>query len=237
MRKIMNACFVWLEAGIDILFPPHCVVCGEQGEDWCSRCQSQVQVLEQPMCPRCGTPHVVGSVCRRCATIQHIDAVRSYAWYWGAIVSPILTLKYRPNKRIARQLGQCMAGVVRQAGWQPVAVLPVPLGQARFKQRGYNQAGLLAAALAGELSLEFEPQALVRRRETASQVGLDRRGRMENVRLAFRALSQYVCGRRILVVDDLLTSGATLSYCALSLKQAGAKAVYGITVARARRTV
>lgn len=130
-----------------------------------------------------------------------------------------------------------MADLVRQAGWRPDIVLAVPVGQARFKQRGYNQAGLLAAALASELSLEFDPQALVRRRETASQVGLDRRGRMDNVRLAFRAFSQHVYGCKILVVDDLLTSGATLSYCALSLYQAGARAVYGITVARACRTV
>jgi predicted amidophosphoribosyltransferase len=116
-------------------------------------------------------------------------------------------------------------------------ITAVPLGQARFRQRGYNQAGLLAAALASELGLDFASQALIRCRETASQVGLDRRGRMDNVRLAFGAIPKQVRGLEVLVVDDLVTSGATLSSCAFSLKQAGAQAVYGVTAARAYRIV
>jgi ComF family protein len=163
--------------------------------------------------------------------------VRSFAWYTGTVVSPILTLKYRPNQALARALALGMSEVVTKARWTLDRVTAVPLGPARFKQRGYNQAGLLAAALASELSLEFIPQALVRRRETASQVGLDRRGRMENVDHAFRALPNEVQGCNILVVDDLLTSGATLSTCASALKQAGAKTVFGVTAARAHRTV
>ena len=149
---------------------------------------------------------------------------------------PILALKYRPNRVIADRLGQCMAKVVIRSGWKLDLVVAVPLGQARLRQRGYNQAGLIASALACELSLNYDPQALVRRRDTASQVGLDRRGRMDNVRLAFRALPEYIHGQRVLVVDDLVTSGATISACATALHQAGAGAVYGVTVARACRT-
>lgn len=237
MSRMLNACFEYLEAGIDLLFPPRCVSCGERGEHWCRVCQEQVMVIGGQLCPRCGVPVGKAPICKYCQSLGSIDALRSYAWYRGSIIPPILALKYRPNNAIANRLGQLMAEVLHGSGWQLDLVLGVPLGQARFRQRGYNQAGLLAAALASELSLRCESQALIRRRETASQVGLDRRGRMDNVSLAFRALPEYAHGRKILVVDDLVTSGATLSACAEALIQAGAKAVYGVSVARACRTV
>ena len=237
MNTLLNACFSWFEAGIDLLFPPRCIVCGQPGEHWCKCCQSQVLKLYGPLCTRCGSPLRSRGPCMRCHSLGELKAVRSYAWYEGASVSPILALKYRPNQFIAHLLAQKMSQVVIKAGWHVDIVTAVPLGQARFKQRGYNQAGLLAAALASELSLDYAPQALVRRRDTASQVGLDRRGRMKNVQQAFRAFPKHVRGNIVLVVDDLLTSGATLSSCASTLMQAGAQAVYGVTAARARRTV
>ncbi len=112
-------------------------------------------------------------------------------------------------------------------------VVPVPLGVARKKERGYNQASLLAYPLALRFNLAYRPKALWRVRETKSQVSLNRQERQKNVSEAFKAGAKLVNEKTILVIDDVTTSGATLDACAVALLKAGAKKVYGLTLARA----
>jgi ComF family protein len=111
-------------------------------------------------------------------------------------------------------------------------VVPVPLHQARLRERGYNQAGLLAQALARRVECAYEAEALVRHRATAPQVELDASARRENVRDAFLCAGD-VSGRRVLVIDDVCTTGATLESCAAPLYAAGADCVWALTLARA----
>lgn len=113
-------------------------------------------------------------------------------------------------------------------------IVPVPLGQARLRDRGFNQATLLARPLGRRLALPVASAALLRRRETRSQVGLGYRQRTANVRGAFGAREETVAGERVLLVDDLCTTGSTLAACARALISARAAAVFGLTVARAR---
>lgn len=122
-------------------------------------------------------------------------------------------------------------------GWNRFALeadllVPVPISRTRQRQRGYNQAAMLARALAENVAIPFYPQALHRVRSTPSQVGLDRNARRENVRGAFVADPRWVRGKRVVVVDDVCTSGATLEACAAALYQAGAVSVWGFTLAR-----
>jgi ComF family protein len=121
----------------------------------------------------------------------------------------------------------------RGLNWQVDLLIPVPLGADRLRQRGYNQAGLISWPLSLALGIRHAPGALKRTRETASQVGLSRQERQENVRAAFAATPAWVRGRSVLLLDDVATTGATLSSCAEALFAAGARGVFALTVSRA----
>jgi ComF family protein len=118
-------------------------------------------------------------------------------------------------------------------GWNVDLIVPIPLGRERMKERGYNQADLLARPLALATGRPYSTQAVRRERETATQVGLGVKERRENVSGAFRGDRRLVSGRTVLVVDDVATTGATISACANALTAAGAIGVYGLTLARA----
>jgi ComF family protein len=115
---------------------------------------------------------------------------------------------------------------------QAELILPVPLGDVRERERGYNQVELIASAMARDLNLTVQAQSLVRVLETRSQVGLNPEERFENVQHAFTADPRYVLNRKILLLDDLVTSGATLLDCAKALLEAGASTVLCLTVGR-----
>jgi len=149
------------------------------------------------------------------------------------LVRAVLQLKYWPNRRLARVMGGWLAEICQREGWEPTLVVPVPLGKRRLHQRGYNQAGLVAAALAQRLNLPMREQALWRVRETRSQVGLDVPSRHANVQDAFRANPDLVRDQTVLLVDDLFTTGATLSACGQALILGGAREVLAVTVGRA----
>ncbi len=130
-------------------------------------------------------------------------------------------------------LAQHLIELLQKQNWQVDAVIPVPLSRQRLRQRGYNQAGLLAFPLAIAFRLAYMPDALRRVRDTASQVGLNERERIQNVRDAFTANLQRIQGKNILIIDDVATTGATIGSCASALLAAGARSVYAMTFARA----
>jgi ComF family protein len=134
---------------------------------------------------------------------------------------------------MASVMADWLRELYRQENWNMDLVVPVPLSRNRSRQRGYNQAGLIASALARLLDLPYYNNVLQRIRETKSQVGLNASDRKRNVRGAFQADKTIVYGKAILLVDDLFTTGATLSACAASLLENGATEVCGLTVCRA----
>jgi ComF family protein len=142
-------------------------------------------------------------------------------------------LKYRRDMGLGDALAEQVADFVRGLNWPIEVVIPIPLGRQRLKERGYNQVGLIARPMSLALNLKYAPGALARSRETRSQVGLNREQRRENVRGAFRALDAEVKGKTVLVVDDVATTGSTLSSGAEALLSSGARDVYALTVARA----
>lgn len=224
----------WLEAALDLLFPPQCVGCSSPGSVWCPSCGTRLQRLSGPMCGLCGRPVVEGDrICRTCAESPAGLISRSFAWYHAPLDAAILHLKYRPDRRLASLMGGWLAEVYRTAGWNADLITPVPLSAKRKRQRGYNQASLLGAALGRRTGLPLLDEVLVRRRETGTQVGLGPEERRENVSGAFEARREEVQEKAVIVVDDLYTTGATLGACASGLFEAGASRVYGLTVARA----
>jgi ComF family protein len=224
----------WLEAFLDVLFPPQCAGCGSLGAVWCQTCQSQVQRLAPPFCARCGLPLRSGSyVCRPCADRPAGLIARSYAWYQPPFESAVLRLKYRRDLRLADVLAGWLEDVYRREAWRADVVTAVPLSPARLAQRGYNQASLLGQALGKRVDIPFEDRLLRRTRETGSQVGLNADERKRNVAGAFAADSARGAGRVVLLVDDLFTTGSTLEACAQALTKVGAETVYGLTLGRA----
>ena len=126
-----------------------------------------------------------------------------------------------------------MVDFVRSLHWPIDLLIPVPLGKRRLKERGYNQVALVARPLAYQLGLRYEPGALVKARDTRSQVGLSISQRSENVQDAYQADSQVVKGKCVLIMDDVATTGSTISACTTALLSAGAQEVYVLTIARA----
>jgi ComF family protein len=148
-------------------------------------------------------------------------------------VRALLHLKYRANDHLAAVMGEWLASVVRREAWHPTLIVAVPLGGERRRRRGYNQAALIAAHLAASLDLPSSEAALTRIRETRSQVGLDGAARQQNVAGAFQADASILNQSVVCLVDDLCTTGATLMACGRACVEADARAVYGLTVARA----
>jgi competence protein ComFC len=225
-------------ASLDWLFPPNCGGCGGSGSRWCPDCHSSTQVLQSPMCSICGAPLDRSSEAGLCALCKSAPpactAIRSWAIYSGPIRNAIHRLKYDGDMALAERIARPLIDVLATVQWEMDAVVPVAISRSRQAQRGYNQAGLLARPLALSAGLPFQPKWLNKVRDTSTQVGLSAVERRANVSGAFSAQSE-AAGLRILVVDDVTTSGATLNECAAALLCAGAKEVYGLTLARAEK--
>ena len=152
----------------------------------------------------------------------------------GSVQKAVHRLKYQRDLALAETLAGVLLTLVRNEGWAVEVVVPVPLGRMRRRERGYNQAALLAFPLALGLGVPFRGKALARVRETASQVGLGAEARRRNVAGAFAvAQPRAVEGKTVLLVDDVMTTGATLDAAATALKSGGARWVFAVTVARA----
>jgi ComF family protein len=152
--------------------------------------------------------------------------------YQESLRKAILRLKFAGDLSLGELLARPMLDMLFRFGWQVDLVTPVPMGVARKLKRGYNQAALLALPLALGAGIAYRPQSLRKVRETPSQIGLGLTQRWENVAGAFQAREMIVSGKSVLVVDDVTTSGATMQACAQALSEAGARQVYGLTLAR-----
>lgn len=224
---------------IDLFFPPRCGGCGEWGLRWCENCLSQIIEIKEPICLSCGEPQDNGSsskICERCRrTPPQYEAIRSWAVYKKPLQTAVHRIKYQNDLGLGEYMSKFLSQVLSNTNWNVDLVTPVPLGKERFKERGYNQAMLLAQPLAWSMGLQHNSRALRRIRETDTQVNLSIAERRANVSGAFQAKREIVSGKSVLVIDDVTTTGSTLDACATALYSANAKLVYGLTLARAVR--
>lgn len=219
---------------LDLVFPPHCVVCGAMGSWLCVRCIQNIAVLEPPWCPHCGRSVSSAGLCRVCQNASsHLVGMRSVSAHVAPLREAVHALKYNGMRVLAEPLGEILADYWRLAVLPSSIVVPVPLHEARLRQRGYNQSFLLAQSFAARVSLPVDSRALVRRRNTRCQVELSSAERRVNVAGAFWCRSGALAGERVLLIDDVLTTGATLEACASALLDAGAKEVWALTLTRA----
>jgi len=216
------------------IFPARCVGCDRRAGAFCAACWATLPRLRPPLCPRCSRPERSGTRCRSCrGAAPALQAVRAACGYAGAVRIAVQRLKYSQERHIATPLATLLLECLASRPLAADGILAVPLDAGRGRERGYNQAALLAAPVAHTLALPVLSEVLGRTRPTRPQVGLGARERRANVRGAFACLDPAaVAGRRLLVVDDVMTTGATLEACAEALCAAGAAQVYGLVVAR-----
>lgn len=229
-----------LDPVLAVVFAPCCPACGQTlarptRGPLCEGCWAALPRHRTPLC-RCGVPLAAGPTCGRCRRgLTAFAAGASLGPYAGVLRTAIHELKYRGRRRVAARLAEELLGepAVRELLAAGVVLVPVPLHPRRRRERGFNQAEWLAAELARRAQLRMAPAVLVRRKETAPQTGLSASARRANVRGAFavRRRSQ-VDGCVVVLVDDVLTTGATALACARALRQAGAAQVRLLTAAR-----
>jgi ComF family protein len=208
---------------LGLLFPDRCAGCGQTGSLFCERCRAALRPYPAQAFPlRCPQqPSLLDNV-----VIGYI--------FEGVLRDAIHALKYERVRRMAEPLGELLGEQVRHKPLHADALVPVPLHPHRMAERGFNQSELLAVPLARASGIPLVGSGLARQRETAHQVGLDARARLENVREAFVWQQPVPPPARVVLIDDVLTTGATLIACAQALRRAGAREVWALVLARSQ---
>ncbi len=234
------------KSALDILFPPLCHVCRtfipNAGDlHLCASCLGQNRSIISPLCVQCGIPFLTeAGIDHRCAACltspPPFTAARAAVDFSGPVKEMIHNFKYEHKVQLRRPLGILTAQRLQDfaISCAPDILIPVPLHNRRLRQRSFNQAVLLAEVLAKYWQLPLCRTNLQRIRWTEPQISLDARERRANVRGAFAVASaELLNGKRVILVDDVYTTGSTVAECAKVLRKAGAAAVYVVTTARA----
>lgn len=230
----------------DLIFPPRCITCDvilkEHGPlPFCPHCTAGIHFIHSPLCPRCGIPFPITDgedhLCGECLMTRRPYAVaRAVGLYEETLLTAIHLFKYRGRIGIGKVLGNIMADFAGEIWDMNVfsVIMPVPLHRKRLRERGFNQAVILAREIAKRFSLPIDFLTLRREVFTEPQVGMGREDRSVNVRGAFAVRKpERTAGNRILLVDDVYTTGSTLTECARTLLKAGADSVAVLTLAKA----
>lgn len=243
LQSIFSASAAIASVLVDLVAPPACLACdtriGAQG-GLCPRCWGEMRFIERPFCEILGTPfpHDQGPGAVSLPALADpppFERLRSVVLYDERARALVSGLKFADRGDLARWMAQWMLVAGRELLADCQIVIPVPLHWRRLQERRYNQSAELARPLALGAGLACLPLALVRHRATQSQIGLSALARSRNVQGAFRVPTEsrpQIEGRRILLVDDVYTTGATVKACARALKRAGASDIDVLTFAR-----
>lgn len=230
---------------VNMFFPANikCIVCGDdlpavQQIEVCAKCQSRMHfIAENECCQCCGAP-VFGEAkyCFNCKdNPREFDLGRSVFVYEDNVEKLIAGLKFNNKPYLSRTLGRYLAELYKELNWQVDLVVPVPMTPARKKWRGYNQAELLAQEFCDTTGLTINTEALVKVKDTDEQKSLSLHDRQKNIKEAFKVADKYsIKGKNILIIDDVMTTGATANACASALKKAHANRVYVLTLAHGK---
>ena len=236
---------------VDWLYPPRCRACGgriygKDNECFCVSCREQIQIVSHPLCTVCGRPfQAAAGDDHQCGACLSRDPYFIWARAWACypreddsehpLRRVIQRFKYGRKVSLGKPLGRLMALGCREFldGCPVDRIIPVPLHPKRLRWRGFNQSLLLARQLGRFYQLPVDPFVLYRHKETPPQTRLTEEERRRNVRRAFSTKGKSsLNGENVLLVDDVYTSGATVNECSRALRQAGAKQVYVLTLAR-----
>ncbi len=233
------------ESFLDLCLPKICAGCeavGIPGDgSWCADCLERLPRIHSPMCPLCGRPFTDSPdshdhLCGECIqSAFHFDSARSAVFHSGTVRDRVHQFKFGARMEWVPPLVELLRIAYADSGFPvPDLIVPVPLHPHRLKQRGFNQSGLLAREFSRRTGLAVSFDTLERKNRTEPQTRLNRAERLKNVKGAFNvAPGADVKGRIVLLLDDVFTTGTTLSECAKTLKKKGASGVYALTITRA----
>lgn len=224
-----------------LLYPKRCVRCGKSGDYICDSCFAGIVFLEYQLCGVCQKGSIDGLTHPRCRTKYGIDGIISAISYKGIVKKLLYKFKYSPYLSDMRGiLGKLLyEGITQQEAFinfiskPSIYITPVPLHPTRERKRGYNQAELLSKELSSHLKIPVE-KVLIRKKQTKPQFDLKKEERTKNIVGAFELSKEFLGkmkGSRIILIDDIATTGSTLRECAKVLKKNGAEKVLGITLA------
>lgn len=217
---------------LDLALPVNCVVCAKEGQYICEGCEAELPLLQRPYCYLCANPDVP-QLCKWCfENSPRFDRARAPYHYDGPVQQMVLDLKYRGVRVAAPPMARLLAQYLERNPYPVDALIPVPLHPKRERQRGYSQSGLLCIELSKLTGIPVNDTSLIRARNTAPQVEMDSsEARRNNIARAFDCATD-VEGKRVMLVDDVITTGNTMSACAEELKVSGAASVWGLAFAR-----
>jgi ComF family protein len=233
--QLCNYVTMLLSSLYDLLFPPHCLGCQSLGSYLCPECTNRFHPLKQAICPVCHRGSYQGHTHPSCRGAKTLDGLISTFPYQGIIKTAIMKYKYKLVSQLTQTIHELM---ITHTDFDPLysqswIIIPVPLHSRRLRWRGFNQAELLAQPLASYTGWPYHPHLIKRTRFTAPQMSLSRTPRQKNIIGAFTAQnSPFAPHQPILLIDDVWTTGSTLSECAKVVKQAGTKKVWALTLAR-----
>jgi competence protein ComFC len=221
-------------AALNLLFPQRCLGCGEEGEILCRSCLNSALRIMPPICPKCGKPQSSGVLCPRCVNWKtDLDGIRSPFRFDGVIREAIHQFKYKNIRTLSAPLANLLKDYYFLNSIPTQALVPVPLHSKRLKERGYNQAELLAQELGKLLHFPVIIDCLVRDSYILPQAKTSSaEERHKNVKDAFSCRSSKLTGIQVLLIDDVSTSGSTLDACAAALKSSGVVSTWGLVIAR-----
>ena len=221
---------------LDFIFPSHCYLCSQYLSSpekfYCNNCIQNLPALAKPFCPICKIYITELPAIHFCQT--NLEWVYSLWSYHKPVEILVHKIKYEGKTGLARNLGQILAEQIRANNSlnRVDLIVPVPLHHSRHRERGYNQAEIIAQTISPTLNLKMAPDLLIRKKNTKDQTRLTAVERIENVRDAFSVKDEIeIEGMTIMLVDDVITTGATLDECARTLQSAGARKIYACTLA------
>jgi ComF family protein len=224
---------------LDILFPKFCLCCNREGDYLCKDCKALFDIFQYRYC-LCRIPKKIleNGKCQKCK-FKKLDGLYFPLYYQNLLIKKLIQkFKYEP---FIRELAKPLASLVvahlqlfdNKLNFSDFVLIPIPLSKRRLRWRGFNQAEELAKELSKYLKIPLISNCLIKTRETLPQVELSEKERKENIKEAFYLRDQNkISGKKILLIDDVYTTGSTMEEAARVLKKAGAKEVWGIVVAR-----
>ena len=218
---------------LDFFLPQSCIGCGREGKVLCTACAARLPRISPPFCRRCGLP-VSRDPCPDCARQElSFEGLRAPFRFERLVREAIHQFKYQNLRCLAAPLAGELAGYLRKNPLTVDIIMPVPLHPKRLRERGYNQSELIALELGHMLGLKVDCLSLKRVLDTKPQARMSKVAqRRHNMAGAFQCEPGGVGGQKVLLIDDVATSGATINNCAFSLKRTGAASVWGLTIAR-----